>query len=162
MGRPHFTIQGWWEVLGVVLCSERLQGEMSSVARAVGTASVRRVKRSLLPSRAALTLVSLLPAVARVNWSAVCILAASSTRSNWFFFPDLSGSTSWKPFGHGFLSTSFTVSWKFACRGSITVKFSVFWNPLSSSLVVLFVDVDMLADFSSLVVAEVSMVGPIL
>merc|ERR1712203_754209 len=41
---------------GVVLCSERLQGEMSSVARAVGTASVRRVKRSLLPSRAALTL----------------------------------------------------------------------------------------------------------
>ena len=131
------------------------------------------------------------------NELTVCILAASSTRSNWFFFPDLSGSTSWKPFGHGFLSTSFTiiekfvflilmsdlrkqviicdlankaidraiylpVSWKFACRGSITVKFSVFWNPLSSSLVVLFVDVDMLADFSSLVGAEASMFGPIL
>ena len=46
----HFTIPEWWEVEGVVSLG-LLQGKMSSAARAVGTATVRRVRRSLLPTR---------------------------------------------------------------------------------------------------------------
>ena len=45
------------------------------------------------------------------TWSAVWILAASSTRSNWFFFPDWYGSTSSNPFGFGFRSTRLTFAY---------------------------------------------------
>ncbi len=38
----------------------------------------------------------------------VWICDANSTRSNWFFFPDLSGSTSWNTFGHVFISIKWT------------------------------------------------------
>merc|ERR1719400_255433 len=53
--------------------------------------------------------VSLLPAVALVNWSAFWTTSASSTRSNWFFLPTLSALTSWKPRGASSRGTRFTV-----------------------------------------------------
>ena len=52
------------------------------------------------------------PAVALVNLSAVWICCASSTRSNWFVLPDLSGSTKAKPLGQELRSTRFTESLK--------------------------------------------------
>ena len=76
--------------------------------------------------------VSLLPAVARVNWSAFWTTSANSTRSNWFFFPTLSALTSWKPRGAASRGTRFTefckkeVQLKYVIRSSInfTLKFT--------------------------------------
>merc|ERR1719210_74806 len=80
--------------------------------------------------------VSLLPAVARVNWSAFWTWAASSTRSNWFFLPTLSALTSWKPRGASSRGTRLSVFWKFGAWGS-NITSSAFSWPRSSIFAIL-------------------------